>query len=90
MIERATVTEDVSTRVVQTMQRFPTYTLSAVTLRMSMTSHSPEVIGVALPCMNELEKCHRKKKCMRDTVMTGKTHENGVALDCLCLPTATT
>ena len=62
MIERTTVTEDVSTRVMQTMQRFPTYTLSAVTLRMSMTSHSPEVIGVALPCMNELEKCHRKKK----------------------------
>lgn len=28
-----------------------TYTLSAVTFRMSMTSHCPEVIAVAVPCM---------------------------------------
>lgn len=34
----------------------PAYTLSAVTLRMSMTSHSPEVIGVAVPCMNESQQ----------------------------------
>lgn len=33
-----------------------TYTLSAVTFRMSMTSHSPEVIAVVLPCMNESEQ----------------------------------
>lgn len=39
----------------QTMQHFRTYTLSAVTFRMSMTSQFPVVIGVALPCMNELE-----------------------------------
>lgn len=31
----------------------PTYTLSAVTFRMSTTSHSPDVIGVAVPCKNE-------------------------------------
>lgn len=37
------------------MQHFQTYTLSAVTFRMSMTSQFPVVIGVALPCMNELE-----------------------------------
>lgn len=29
-----------------------TYTLSVVTFRMSITSHSPEVMAVALPCMN--------------------------------------
>lgn len=28
-----------------------TYTLSAVTFKMSMTSHSPVVIAVAVPCM---------------------------------------
>lgn len=39
----------------------PAYTLSAVTFRMSMTSHSPEVIAVAVPCMNESQQ----KVCWR-------------------------
>lgn len=44
-----------------------TYTLSAVTFRMSITSHSPEVIAVALPCRRTqcvwVLTCFRKIYC---------------------------
>lgn len=45
----------------------PTHTLSAVTLRMSMTSHSPEVIGVAVPCINQ------SKQNMKNDVQLNQT-----------------
>lgn len=37
-------------------KEFQTYTLSAVTFRISMTSHFPEVIAVTLPCIIESQQ----------------------------------